>query len=80
MLWNVISDSLGRTFILQNRLLKKTGFPSFNYVLFTIFQVLRGAESGRLASIRKLILSLLTVPPALPLSRSYFEGGVFLAL
>lgn len=35
MLWNVISDSLGRTFILQNRLLKKTGFPSFNYVLFT---------------------------------------------
>lgn len=28
-------DLLGRNFILQNLLLKKTGFPSFNYAVFT---------------------------------------------
>lgn len=33
-------DLLGRNFILQNLLLRKTGFPSFSYAVFTEFCLL----------------------------------------
>lgn len=73
-------DLLGRNFILQNWLLKRTGFPSFNYALFTelylwtIFQVIRGSWD---TSIRKLMLSSLTVPTAAAFTRAFWEQGIF---
>lgn len=41
-------DLLGRNFILQNLLLKKTGFPSFNYAVFTELCLFFTLQKGHL--------------------------------